>query len=81
MDRGMGLMGMLRKDGSAIFYQIQHRCDLTLGQGYSTSQKKVKCALKWVPLGYLDALVSTCSNELMAQWLCVQFVCEKYCAF
>ena len=39
MDRGMGLMGMLRKDGSTIFYQIQHGCDLTLGQGYLTSQK------------------------------------------
>jgi hypothetical protein len=38
-DRGMGLMGMLRKDGSTIFYQIQHRCDLTLGQGYLTSHK------------------------------------------
>jgi len=73
-------MRMLRKDGSTIFYQIQHRCDLTLGQGYSTSLKKSN-ALKWVPLGYLDALVSTYINELMAQWLCVQFVHKKYCAF
>jgi hypothetical protein len=33
------LMGTL---SSTIFYQIQHTCDLTLGQGYSTSAQRSK---------------------------------------
>jgi hypothetical protein len=52
-----GVDGNVKERWFDNFYQIQRGCDLTLGQSYLTSQK-VKCALKWVPLGYLDALVS-----------------------